>query len=303
MSRRLSASSFLLLCASLGIFPACGGGGASSTAADAPTEQGVKKYPIVLERSYAPNVKYPVELTHSTTERAVMSAGGAVVGDQTKTKLMSFVGTRTSLAEGKHAPGEFEVTEISIIENGEARLNLPKGTKISRSVEDDSWQYSVDGEPVPEEVAKAFSSLFGGKVNGPGDDDVFGSSVPRAIGERWDIDPTKLPSDEDATLDPEGATGFTKLVGVRDVDGVECLEVEAEVSVPHVTLNNLPPGSKLHGASFTGSFTGLFPTDDSLPSLAQTMAFDMKMQMEVESPKGPVQLDMHMQAEEAMKRK
>jgi hypothetical protein len=70
------------------------------------------------------------------------------------------------------------------------------------------------------------------------------------------------------------------------------LEIQADLSVPRLTLSGLPEGTKLLEGTLSGNFVGMFPTDSKRPSLSQGMSIDMKMKMEVQSPNGPVLAEM-----------
>ena len=282
----MSMVRLLLGCLLIGL-TACGGAGSGPTAASQKKDQ---KYPILLEREYEPGKEYRVRIKDGTTETAVMSSQGKLVNETKKLTLLSFVGTRKVLSAGKDQPSEYTVEELSLTTDGPAQVLLPPGTKLLASPVAGKWQYTVEGKPLGEGLDDALGTLLGDRVGGPGDDAIFGTKTPRAVGERWDIDMTKLPDDE-LNFDPAGASGSTRVVALRSVDGVECLEIEAQMSIPKVQLKGLPAEAKFLGASTAARFLGLFPTDTKLPSLSQGMSMDMSFQMEVMSPHGPVQVD------------
>ena len=267
----------------------CGGGG-SGPAANA--GQAGQKYPIVLERDSEPGKPHPVRIKDETTDTTMMSSQGKVLSEEKKIKALSFAGTGNALAAGKHHPTEYVVDELSQLKDGQPMALLAPGTKVLKSPVGKKWQYTVEGTPVGEEVRDALETLFSGTVSDTGDDDIFGTAEPRAVGESWSINVEKMKEDEELDFDPKGASGSTRVVALRQVDGVECLEIEAEMTIPQVDFKGLPQGAKVLESKMSGRFIGLFPTNTKLLSLSQGMSMDVVIKMEVMSPNGPVRLDM-----------
>lgn len=283
-------SSFSTSFALLLLFGATACGGASATPAPSST-QATDKYEIVLRRDLEAGKSYRVSIKDDSQEHAVMRVQGKVVSDESKSTLLSFVGTQKLLSAGHDQPAEYVVEELTRTQAGQTVALLPAGSKIAATPVDKKWQYVVEGQAMSEELDEALHTLFGDEIGGPSDDDLFGSKVPRAIGESWNLD-ISLFQDESVKLHPEGATGSTRLLSLRKIDGVECLEIQADLSVPRVTLHGLPEGTKLLEGGMSGHFLGMFPTDRKRPSLSQGMSMDMKMKMEVQSPNGPVLAEM-----------
>jgi hypothetical protein len=268
------------------------GCGSAETTVAAPKKQA--KYPIQLERDLKPGVAYRVRIEEDTTEHATFTLGGKVVKQDEKTSVLRFVGTRKVLGSGKRPPSEYVVEELTINLGGKAEPILPEGTRIVATPVADQWQYRVDDKPVSEEVDKHLGTLFGRNVSSTSDDDLFGSKVPRAVGESWPAELSKLSADEEIVFEPQDGSGAVRLVAVRTVDGVECLEVEGSLKIKKLSTPGMPADAKVHRAALNGRFLGLFPTALSEPALNTSMEGEMTMQFEVASPKGPVLVDMEM---------
>lgn len=272
------------------LLAASGCGGATSTAA-ASAAPSADKYPILLRREQPAGKAVRIRIKDESKERTVMRVQGNVVSDATSSTLLSFVGTLRNLSPGHDQPAEYVVEELTRISDGKTAALLPAGSKIAANPVNEKWQYAIEGQTISEELGEALHTLFGDDVGGPTDDDLFGSKVPRAIGESWNLDIANF-KDENVALNPEGASGATRLVSLRKVDGLDCLEVQADLSVPSVTLKGLPAEAKLLEAALSGHFLGLYPTDTKLPALSQGMSMDIRMKMEVQSPNGPVLAEM-----------
>ena len=256
----------------------------------------------MFERAYEPGKEYRLRLKDESNEREVMRSNGQIVKEEDKTKVLSFVGTRKVLSAGEDQPSEYLVEELTQTLNGQASVVLPPGTKILASPAGKEWRYTVEQQPLPKEVDELVGSLFGRTIGGPGDDDIFGTKEPRAVGEQWPVDPARLPADDDIVFDVSKASGSTRVVSLRTVEGVECLEIEAKLSIPKLTLKGFPAEAKMLEATMSGSFLGLFPTDEKRLSLSQGMSLDMAMKMEIMSPSGPIVADMTMHNENTVSR-
>ncbi|HKO53249.1 MAG TPA: hypothetical protein VJV79_36315 [Polyangiaceae bacterium] len=279
---------------------ACGGAGSSAAS---PSAQAGDKYPIVLHRDLEPGKTYRLRVEDESTEHSVTSIAGKVVDEKNTTTLFSLVGSHKTLSAGRYQPGEYVIEELTRTTNGDKTALLPTGSKVSENLVGKQWQYTVAGKPVSEQATKALHALLQDTEGASSDDDIFGSKLPRAIGESWPVDVHHLPPlDESIVVNPEGASGSTRLVALRKLDGVDCLELRGELSVPSMTLKDLPEGAKLLSGGVSGNFVGMAPVDTNLPSPSVTRTIDVKLKMEVPSPRGAVTVDMTVHNEHSHKR-
>jgi len=281
--------SLVAICLPLLGLTACGGSGSAAASPDA--EAG-GKHAIVLRRELEPGKSHPLQVKDESSQHTVTSVAGKVAADVSTTTLLSFVGTERALSAGRDQPEEYVVEELTRTTDGKTVELLPKGAKLASKPDGKEWQYELEGKPVSEEVSDALHTLLGRTVGGPTDDEIFGTKQPRAVGESWNVDVNHLPPDEHIAFNPEGASGSMRFVGVRKVGETDCLDLQADLSVPSVSLKGLPEGAKVRSASMTGKFAGLFPADIKLASPSQSMVIDVKLQMEVAAPQGAVVVDM-----------
>jgi hypothetical protein len=272
----------------------CGG----SPSATAP-EGG--KYRILLERNLELGRPYRVEIKDSSKD--VVLAAGTIVPDQTKAVQLGFVGTQQAQGAGEHQPTEYVVEQLTKSLNGQQTSLLPAGAKIVATPGADKWSYTVNGKAPAKELEADLRHLFGNQISKASDDAIFGSKMPRAIGESWSVDVSAMPPDDSVSFDVQAASGTSRLVQVNTVGDVECLEIQAELVIPGVQIKGLPPGTKMLASEMKGYFTGMFPTDHKLPSASQSQEMDMTVKMEVPSPNGIVPVDMEMHTEHSMSRK
>jgi hypothetical protein len=242
------------------------------------------KYRILLERNLELDRQYRLEIKDSSKD--VVLAAGTIVPDQTKTVVRSFVGTQQAKGVGDHQPTEYIVEQMTVTLNGLQQIVLPTGTKIVATPGNDKWSYTVNGKMPNKELDALLRQLFGNEISKANDDAIFGSKMPRSIGESWSVD----------------ASGTTRLVQVSTVGSQECLEIQAELNIPGVQIKGLPAGTKMLHSEMKAYFMGMFPTDHKLPSASQSQEMDMTVKMQVPSPQGIVPVDMQMHTEHSVTR-
>lgn len=263
------------------------------------------KYPISLNRDEEPGKVYHVRLREESTKTLVARSQGRIVKEENENQTFTFVGTRKKLSAGKRQPTEYVVEELTRTSGSQKDVLLPPGTTIRATHSEAAWRYTVDGQPTPESIHEILSSLMGGKTSDDEkgtDDAIFGSKEPRAVGERWSVNVAALPVEEEFEVDLEGASGSTRVAALRNVDGIECLEIEAELSCPKLHLKTMPADANVHSAAMSAQFLGLFPTDTRLPSLSTGMTFELVVSMDVATPQGPVRMDMTAQTAQTTNR-
>jgi hypothetical protein len=276
----------LLLSLAASLLTACGSASPGPAAAGENTALAPSaSYPIVLERGFDLGTTYRERRENETTTTTMTRREGQVVEEKSETKRVTLTGTLRSLAAGKGQPVEYR--ELSLVREGRAQTLLPQGATIVKTPAGSQWQYTVNGLSVSETVHDALSKLLGRTVGGKTSDDLLGSKKPRAVGERWSAVIAPFPAEEEFAIDPEPASGFTQIVGLRHVRGIECLEIAAELSYPKVTLKHPPEDATITGASLKTQFSGLLPVDTHLPALRTLTTTHLTLDMDVTLPDGP----------------
>ncbi len=150
-----------------------------------------------------------------------------------------------------------------IVRSSQARIDgktvpaLPAGTQAESRTTGN--EMTVTGLPFvlePEITALAEGIFRGAEAEGPTDGDIFGTTEPRAIGEKWDVNVEQLKrliSTPEFSARDVSVTGSATLMGVVNVDGTECLHVRANSRIKDVKVD-LPEGLTLSSA--TGTIRG-----------------------------------------------
>ncbi len=150
----------------------------------------------------------------------------------------------------------------------------------------------VDGAPATPEVREALRMVTSLRTGGPSDDEVFGSTEPRAVGAHWPIDAQRahddLVSDQGSAMAAATIDGDVTLASLGQIQGHDCVEITSELHMANIGVPEAPAGSKVLEGKATANFEGMFPVDVTLPRLSDKLKLAMTMQLAVQAPSGEV---------------
>ena len=148
-----------------------------------------------------------------------------------------------------------------------------------------------DGE-IGEEARQAFGLVH--QAHKPGsvtDDQIFGTTEPKSIGERWLVNP-KLAAgqltDTGVEIPPEHMHGSVELTAKDKVAGSECLSMRGDLQADGFAVKSLPPGFALDRGTVQATFRGCFPVS-GLASSYRT-GVDMAVDMHLTSKDGSIDM-------------
>jgi hypothetical protein len=157
-----------------------------------------------------------------------------------------------------------------------------KGTVVVASSREGKTVFSTQGgQPIPPAADKVLSAAISVHNGGPDDDEVFGTTARQGIGSSWPANADLALRDLEKKMPGmtmSAGKGITRLVGTTKVDGVDCLELSAELQM-RATPANPPAGMKVIQSDLTARLAGAFPVDPSRQPLTETMEMTMKMVM------------------------
>ncbi len=181
-------------------------------------------------------------------------------------------------ADGREITTAFTVTTSAVTRAGVPGELLPKGTVIKADSSAGKAVYSINGAAAAPELAQALEVVI--HMSNPknrNDDQIFGSTTRRAVGDSWPVDGAAAVADlvkeGKLQVDPADFTGKTSVVELVPGGSAPALRISAVMELGKVAMP-LPPGMSVTKGSFTGHFTGLFPVDVSKRSLSQSMSMD-----------------------------
>ena len=123
----------------------------------------------------------------------------------------------------------------------------------------EEWVSLRDGtlDPV---TRQAFGVIFNRhKPDDITDDEIFGTAIPRKIGDTWPIDASAAVKNaaESGVSIPEGhLTGTVSLVSKGKVGSSDCLNLRGEIKADGVSGGDLPPGMTLDEGKLEATFRG-----------------------------------------------
>jgi hypothetical protein len=133
---------------------------------------------------------------------------------------------------------EIRIERAARDENGKRAELLPAGTIVTELRRGASQVFEVKGQPLPADTGEALGLVLS-ETSVENDDELFGSSRRRKLGERWSVDPAGV-----AALFSRPSGGRRMAVTARDVTG-------------SVRLDRI-------------AFSGLLPLDPARPRLQES---------------------------------
>jgi hypothetical protein len=153
---------------------------------------------------------------------------------------------------------------------------LPRGRVVTAERGRGTVTFHASG-PLPADAEKALGQLISPLSFETSDDDVFGTTEPRAIGAIWPVNAAlaaKDLADEHFQVPVEGVSGRTQLVGLAEAAGRTCLQLAGELSVS-ASRHTGEPGAPTETLELRRAFRRLLPVDGVAPELDSTVAVDL----------------------------
>jgi len=231
---------------------------ASAQTAPSPTS-----YRIYLDRPEKAGEEYHIETTSASKTTTSVTAGNQFRRSSEEGFSVELVADVKILEAANNwaTRKRFTILSSKVTRAGSSLPGavplLPDGTVVIGSISAGKPVYESNGKPVPPEVATALSSVLGMHVSGVGDDQMFGSTTARAIGETWPINTDSVK----ALLKEMNAQG-----GKREISGGTILEklednrlvVRSGISVTDVVMP-IAPQITPEGGDVEFEYQGLVP--------------------------------------------
>jgi hypothetical protein len=190
--------------------------------------------------------------------------------------------------KGRPTRSHFDVTEFTL--DGQALAQ--RTIDVTNAAKEADAVLLVDGAPAGKEARKALQSLLRVGLGGATDDEIFGTAAPQLVGARWPIDAALATQDlkEDNDVDARNLSGEAWLQGTTRVDGAECLDVRARLTLDlnPASIPDLPEGSTVELGQTEAEMSAALPVDGRTERLADHMAMTMTVRVRVMAPAGPV---------------
>lgn len=229
----------------------------------------VARFPIQLERGAPKGARFLL-----TSEARIFRSESVVEGEEEvqsegsgegEVKLTAIATVHGVNGEGGITQAEYEVWTFSGSIDGASVAQIPAGSVLRTEKTEEGTRITLDdGELTPRQLLLLVQVLETAQEDQPGDDDIFGTEEPRAVGETWPVNAdqaVKAFSANGTKLSAEAVSGGSRLVERRQVAGVDCLHIEGRLDVSLLE----PPGideTLFVNARMALEFTGDYPEDN-----------------------------------------
>ena len=168
-----------------------------------------------------------------------------------------------------------------ITSEGETEL-VPRGKVLIAEGKGKDTKFSLqDGAELSKEASDALDLVISLDTNDKlTDDDLLGTKEKKKPGESWPVSADNLAKDSERVnviVKPQDVEGSFRLDGIEKVGEVECLKLSGNLKVKHLVTKpdenedgGLPEGFAVEDGSMEAKYSGLFPVDAAVGSLAES---------------------------------
>jgi hypothetical protein len=232
--------------------------------------QAQQKYPIRFSGNDKAGQKYSLTATCENSQQINLKMGGRVEreGEDFRVALEAQVEILEVDSRGEPFRLTFTVSKLTKTDV-RATTELLKPGAIVDVDGSKAEPYSLRGGSMPDNVREAFEMFHtNNKPNRPNsDDDIFGTTEPKAVGESWSINSAAaakdLAADSPMVITAERLSGKMTVISVDQIQGASCLNTNGELKGDGITLKTPPPGVDMKEGSMSMKFGGCFPVDRS----------------------------------------
>jgi hypothetical protein len=228
-----------------------------------------QEYKVVLSRPETLGRVYTISADGSFRQTSTFTIQGKAPQRQEKIFAVQIEGSIKDLEIDRksHQATKLELTVKKCLRDEKPFFD--PGTIVLAEDKGGNTAFSVNGTPVAPDDAIALGLVINTYHSGePTDGEMFGTDQPQKVGGSWPINADAAVSGARKNGVPvtrDQIKGESKLVSVKNIDGVEALEVEATMEVPQFS-GLLGNGPKVELGSVVAHFGGIFPNDAiSLP--------------------------------------
>ena len=244
-----------------------------------------KAYEIKLARPMKVGMKYAITADGALIRQVTLKNGAVTKKQPDDGYGVRLEGTIEVLALdeiGEEAKVSCTVDKCSrITSEGETEL-VAKGKVLIAEGKGKDTKFSLkDGGELSKEASDALELVISLDTNDTlTDDDLLGTKDKKKVGESWPATAENVAKDYErvgVAVKPEDVEGSFRLDGIEKVGDVECLKLSGNLKVKKLVTkadenedDGLPEGFAVQGGSMEAKYSGLFPVDSSIGSLAES---------------------------------
>ena len=224
-------------------------------------------YAIRLSRAQSVGDRYRLDAKGKTRERQRVTVGGQKTENNETEVSVHLVAAATVLAVDTKLQAtrtEYRIESCRKSSSGKTEEVLPAGSKVIAESKAGETVFTIDGQPAAKETAEALKAVISGHdPDSPTDDEIFGTTDRKRIGDTWSIDSAtaaRALSKREVSVSPKDLQGTVRLEGVRTINGDNALEVSSHIRADRIEVAR-PEGLRLEKSTMEGDFAGLVSVD------------------------------------------
>jgi hypothetical protein len=178
-------------------------------------------------------------------------------------------------ANGGATRRSFIVLDSKLTEQDETRPLVPAGTVVIAYIRNHKTVYEANSTILDASVTRALDQVIGLHISNVGEDDLFGPTAKKRVGDRWNINVTgaeRLLGELEAVAKREDISGLCVLKKVEN----ERLYIDTTLQVANVRMS-LPSGTVADGGYIKTELSARLPINQSDIGRSATQAIYMKM--------------------------
>ncbi|MCB9594010.1 MAG: hypothetical protein H6719_14850 [Sandaracinaceae bacterium] len=246
------------------LLASCGGATPAPTATATAAAPPRPRHAILVDRPEHAGQRWRVRATGRETEANEIIIGDGDHGSrEVEARVIEMSAVVTILevdAEGRQLRLRYDIESLTLMADEQRADLVPAGGAIT-IIRGEEPVIDLDGQPLDPALQDQLDLVMELGVD-QSDDDVFGSSVPRAVGDEWTLDGERARRALAETGIAVGqVTGRMRVQDEVDVDGEPCLDLRGHMTLTGLELPPLPEGARAESAGMHMLFEGLYPLD------------------------------------------
>lgn len=241
-------------------------------------------YEIRLHRPFKAGDRFQMSVEARDSKKATTTVNGQPFKESLDESVVEFeAGVKITEVDGKGRPlrVQLNITKFLKVDGQDRTPLLAKGSVVMGALIGGKSVYEQDGTPVGEDAQKALRMVVSLGGGGATDDDIFGTSDRKKVGQRWSIEVERAAEDlktKGLGVKKEDLTGTATLEKVVRVADTECLQIALDISVAQLSVPT-PAGFAFDKVSLVARGFSIVPVNPALGIIQQTLDMTMKLVM------------------------
>jgi hypothetical protein len=242
-------------------------------------------YPIKLDRPFKVGDKFRVEATGTSKQSSTVTVDGEIVKREDIDFTAAYEAEETVLEvddKGRATRVSIKVSKLTRTEGEKTEDLVEPGAVVIAARPEKKKFFEINGRPAEAKTAKTLDLFITVGGQGPTEDEIFGTTERKKVGDSWSVDVEKAKADfqESAGGRLEDLEGKVKLDGVDKRPNGEVERISAHLTAKFIPP--FPPGVTLDDSSMDLKSSGAYPVDEKAPRRMESLK--MKIEFSAHAP-------------------